>query len=131
MAKKGKKRRDKERDPSTLQRLGRTSVTALAVGAGAVFLNRNRTTSKLINDVASPLLKDVKGFKRDLIGRDKTNLMTYYNAYKKHFGKDLSKLKSDIATRKINPISVNINTSKALRDALEHKQFTAKKVLKH
>ena len=130
MAKKGKKRRDKERDPSTLQRLGRTSVTALAVGAGAVFLNRNRTTSKLINDVASPLLKDVKGFKRDLIGRDKTNLMTYYNAYKKHFGKDLSKLKSDIATRKIDPISVNINTSKALRDALEHKQFTAKKGFK-
>lgn len=121
-----RKRRDKKHDPSTLQKLSKASMTALAVGAGAVFLNRNRSVNKFLTNTASPLLKSTRGFKKDLIGRDKKNLMTYYNAYKKNYGKNLSKLKSDIAKNKNNPIAINIKTSKALRDALEHKQFISK-----
>lgn len=121
-----KKRRDKKRDPSTIQRLSKVTTTALAAGAGAVFLGRNVRVNTFLTEVASPLVRDTKGFKKDLMGKNKKNLMTYYNAYKKNYGKNLSKLKSDIAKRKTGKISVNINTSKALRDALEHKQFISK-----
>ena len=121
-----RKRRDKKRDPSTLERLSKVSVTALAVGAGAVFLNRNKSVNKFLTDTASPLLKSTKGFKKDLIGRDKKNLMTYYRAYQKNFGKNGSKLRDEIKRRKTSPLTLNVKNSKAIREALEHKQFISK-----
>lgn len=121
-----RKRRDKKRDPSTLERLSKVSVTALAVGAGAVFLSRNKSVNKFLTDTASPLLKSTKGFKKDLIGRDKKNLMTYYRAYQKNFGKNRSKLRDEIKRRKTSPLALNVKNSKAIREALEHKQFISK-----
>ena len=121
-----KKRRDKKRDPSTLQKLSKVGTTALAAGAGAVFLGRRPGINKFLTETASPLIRNTRGFKKDLIGKNKKDLMTYYNAYKKNYGKNLSKLKSDIAKRKTSPLGINIKTSKALRDALEHKQFISK-----
>ena len=126
-----RKRRDKKRDPSTLERLSKVSVTALAVGAGAVFLNRNKSVNKFLTDTASPLLKSTKGFKKDLIGRDKKNLMTYYRAYQKNFGKNRSKLIDEIKRRKTSPLTLNVKNSKAIREALEHKQFISKLSLIH
>ena len=85
-----KKRRDKKRDPSTLQKLSKVGTTALAAGAGAVFLGRRPGINKFLTETASPLIRNTQGFKKDLIGKNKKNLMTYYNAYKKNYKGTLS-----------------------------------------
>ena len=66
-----KKRRDKKRDPSTLQKLSKVGTTALAAGAGAVFLGRRPGINKFLTETASPLIRNTRGFKKDLIGKNK------------------------------------------------------------
>ena len=62
-----RKRRDKERDPSTSERLLKAGTTALALGAGAVFFNNSRLGKTLTREISPALLQTGRNFKKELL----------------------------------------------------------------
>ena len=64
-----KKRRDKERDPSSAKKIAKLGGTALAVGAGAVFFNRSNIGMKMHSEIMPALSKAHKGVRNELKGK--------------------------------------------------------------
>lgn len=84
----GKKRRDKKRDPSTFQRLSKAGNTALAVGAGAVFLHNSKLGQKFTREISPALLESRKTFKKDFSKINKRSLLEIGDAFEKSFGSE-------------------------------------------
>jgi predicted KAP-like P-loop ATPase len=93
-----KKRRDSERDPSSVKRVLKAGGAVLAVGAGMALLSRTGKLSQF-NDVM-PVLRDTsRKFNKELLGKNKT-AMNYYNAYNKAIGKKGEVVKRALRERK-------------------------------
>ncbi len=81
-----KKRRDKERDPSSAQRIIKAGRAALAVGAGVALFNNSQLKHNL-RQVMPAIDSTRKTFRNELLNKKKTAL-NIYNAYDKAIGKD-------------------------------------------
>lgn len=88
-----KKRRDKERDPSSVQRVAKLGGTALAIGAGAVLFNRSDMGMKIHSEIMPALSKTQKGIRNDLKGK-KITAKLLDNTYKKNIGLKGEKIKA-------------------------------------
>ena len=93
-----KKRIDKKRDDTRSKRAQKVGQTALAITAGAVFLNHSDYGKRLINatEAISPIAKNIKNdmIKNPSKARD---LGTWKKTIRKHAGKNGSELKKAIS----------------------------------
>ena len=88
-----KKRRDKERDPSSAKKVAKLGGTALAVGAGAVLFNRSNIGMKMHSEIMPALSKAHKGIRNDLKGK-KLSAKLIDDAYKNNIGIKGEKIKA-------------------------------------
>ena len=88
-----KKRRDKERDPSSAKKIAKLGGTALAVGAGAVFFNRSNIGMKMHSEIMPALSKAHKGVRNELKGK-KLSAKLIDDAYKNNIGIKGEKIKA-------------------------------------
>lgn len=116
-----KERRDKQRDPSTFQRLLKAGNTALALGAGAVFLNNTNLVKDIKRKTVPALIESTRTFKKDLSKINKRSLLEISDTFDKSFSyKNFQKtiLKKSEEKMSIDPIS-----SSLYRQLLSKKQF--------
>lgn len=80
-----KKRLDKDRDDSRSKRFLKAGGTALAIGAGAVFLNRSGLSRRLgeVTEAMAPIARDIR---KDLAGKDRRDLGVLKDTYLDHIG---------------------------------------------
>jgi hypothetical protein len=132
-----KKRRDSERDPSTVKRVLKAGRVALAVGAGAALFSRSGLLEKS-NRLFPALMDTKKTFQKEMLGK-KGTAMNLYNAYNKSIGEKGQVFKDVLANKKGRPINPstarttnalgrikNINQTSSSEIV---KEFTRKKVL--
>lgn len=132
-----KKRRDSERDPSTVQRVLKAGRVALAVGAGVALFSRSGLLEKS-NRLFPALMDTKKTFQKEMLGK-KGTAMNLYNAYNKSIGEKGQVFKDVLASKKGRPINPstarttnalgrikNINQTSSSEIV---KDFTRKKVL--
>ena len=104
-----KKRRDSERDPSTVKRVLKAGRVALAVGAGVALFSRSGLLEKS-NRLFPALMDTKKTFQKEMLGK-KGTAMNLYNAYNKSIGEKGQVFKDVLANKKgrpINPSTANI-----------------------
>ena len=126
----GKKRRDKERDPSSFQRLQKAGKTALALGTGAVFLHNSTLGKKFTREISPALIKTGENIRKDLLGKDKKNLLLLGDTVNKHLSpKAFKETILDTKNKKldINPMSSDLY--KNLLKKTEYLKSTGKRSL--
>lgn len=105
-----KKRRDKERDPSTAGRIAKIGKAALAVGAGAALFYNSSPGKTFQREIAPALLKTKKNISKEIAGK-KIDARLIKDTYKKHIGKDNKEFNALRSSLKDN-ISLNKNNTK-------------------
>ena len=121
-----RKRRDKERDPSTSERLLKAGTTALALGAGAVFFNKSRLGKTLTREISPALLQTGRNFKKELLGKDKTDLMVLGEAFEKTIGRHGEIFKDTLRNKKLEPLNIDFTTSALYKNLLDANEFFEK-----
>lgn len=117
----GKKRRDKKRDPSTFQRLYKAGNTALALGAGAVFLHNSKLGEKFFREVTPALLESKDTFKKDFSKINKRSLLEISNTFEKSFGDE--NFQKTLLRKKEEKMKLNQNSSSIYRQLLGKRQI--------
>lgn len=112
-----KKRRDKERDSSSVGKVAKVGAAALSVGVGAAVFAKKGYTKKLTSEVAPALLGTTSAIKKDLTkarasrtGLNKTTKMQdLYDVYNNHL-KGNKTFKNKLVENKANA-KIKLNTS--------------------
>lgn len=111
-----KKRRDKQRDPSTANRIAKAGTAALAIGGSAALFNNSSLKRKLSSEIIPSALKSGKKISKELrnskatrIGIDKRNTL---DDYKKAFSKGKKTFAKEMEARAKGKLKVDLSTKK-------------------
>ena len=105
-----KKRLDEQRDDSRSKRFLKAGGTALALGAGAVFLNHSGLSRRLgeVTEAMAPIAKDIR---KDLAGKNRRDLGVLKDVYTDHIGAKGSLIKKRIEENRLKNKNKRITLS--------------------
>lgn len=105
-----KKRLDEQRDDSRSKRFLKAGGTALALGAGAVFLNHSGLSRRLgeVTEAMVPIAKDIR---KDLAGKNRRDLGVLKDTYIDHIGAKGSLIKKRIEENRLKNKNKRITLS--------------------
>lgn len=105
-----KKRIDKERDDTRSKRFLKAGGTALAVGAGAVFLNHSGL-SRRFGEITEAMIPIARNIRKDLAGKNHSDLGILKDTYLNHIGPKGSLIKKRIRENRLKNSKKKITLS--------------------
>ena len=105
-----RKRRDKERDSSTAEKIAKLGGAALAIGASAAFFNKSNIGMKMHSEFMPALTKTAKNIRKELAGREIT-AKRLDDVYRNNIGVKGQKFKALVKENGIR----NMNGSEQIR----------------
>lgn len=101
-----RKRRDKERDSSTANKIAKIGGAALAIGASAAFFNKSNIGMRMHSEFMPALTRTGKNIRKELAGKP-IKASTLDEAYKKNIGLKGNKFKALVHESKTQQIHIN------------------------
>lgn len=114
-----KKRRDKERDSSSIGKIAKVGTAALSVGVGAAYFSRKGYTKKLTSEIFPAVIGTKQAITKDLkIARASRNslnkniqMQDIYDTYQNHLKNNVT-FKRELEKNKIGNKKIKLNSDK-------------------
>jgi hypothetical protein len=129
-----RKRRDRERDPSSAEKVAKLGGAALAIGASAALFNRSNVGLKFHKEVMPALTKTHRNIGRELVGK-KITAKQLSETYNRHIGTNGSTFKALMKENADSPIKLRLDRTDNLagmhKNVLQYLNNGVKKDIKN